>query len=240
MEWRDQGALISVRPQGESAAIIEVFTAGHGRRLGLVRGGGSRRMAPVLQPGAQLDLRWRDRQDGHIGLLAVEPIRARAAIMAERGALTALGSLCAMLHLALPESEPHPVLFQASTGLLDLMDRGEDWRSAYLRWEMTLLEEIGFGLDLSRCAVNGSREDLAYVSPRSGRAVSRQGAGDWAGRLLPLPAFLLGQGPASAADLVQGLALTGHFLGRELMQALHGRDLPPARSRLVELMARGG
>lgn len=239
MEWRDQGALISVRPHGESAAIIEVFTAEHGRHAGVVRGGTGRRMAPILQPGAQLDLTWRARLDGHIGAFTVEPIRSRAALMQDRGALTALGSVCAMLHLALPEREPHPTLYRASISLLDLMEGGGDWQAAYLRWELALLEEVGFGLDLSRCAVTGAREGLAYVSPRTGRAVSRAGAGDWADRLLPLPECLLGQGPASGRDLAQGLAVTGHFLLRELTEALHGRPLPPARARLVELLSRG-
>lgn len=239
MEWRDQGALISVRPYGESAAIIEVFTAEHGRHAGVVRGGAGRRMASVLQPGAQLDLVWRARLDDQLGVFTVEPLRARAGIMEGRGPLAALGSVCALLHLALPEREPHPVLYQTSIRLLDLVDGGGDWQGAYLRWEMSLLEEIGFGLDLSRCAVTGAREGLAYVSPRTGRAVSREGAGDWADRLLPLPECLLGQGPVTAADLAQGLAVTGHFLQRELAEALHNRPLPPARVRLVDLLSRG-
>lgn len=237
MEWRDQGALISVRPHGESAAIIEVFTASHGRHAGIVRGGGSRRLAPVLQPGAQLDVTWRARLDDHIGAFTVEPIRSRAAVMEDRRALAALTSACALLHLALPEREPHPNLYRASIGLLDRLE-GADWETAYLRWELLVLEEVGFGLDLSRCAVTGARDDLAYVSPRTGRAVSRTGAGEWADRLLPLPQCLLGQGPALPGELAQGLAITGHFLTRELAEALHGRALPPARARLVDLLTR--
>ena len=239
MEWRDQGALISVRPYGESAAIIEVFTAEHGRHAGVVRGGTGRRMAPVLQPGAQLDLTWRARLDDQLGTFTVEPLRARANLMQERGPLMALGSVCALLHLALPERAPHPGLYHSSIRLLDLMESGGDWQAAYLRWELSLLEDMGFGLDLSRCAVTGAREGLAYVSPRTGRAVSRAGAGDWADRLLPLPECLLGQGPADARDLVQGLAVTGHFLARELAQVLHDQGLPPARARLAAFLARG-
>lgn len=239
MEWRDEGTLISVRPHGESAAIVEVFTAAHGRHAGVVRGGASRRLAAVLQPGAQLDVTWRARLDGHIGAFTVEPLRARAALMEDRRTLAALSSVCALLHLALPEREDHAALYRASTALLDGLGR-PGWEGAYLRWELLLLEEVGFGLDLTRCAVTGAREGLAFVSPRTGRAVSRAGAGGWADRLLPLPACLMGQGPASPADLAQGLAVTGHFLTRELAGALHGRPLPPARQRLADLLTRGG
>ncbi|MFT4151738.1 MAG: DNA repair protein RecO [Paracoccaceae bacterium] len=237
MEWRDEGALIAVRPHGESSAIIEVFTAAHGRHAGVVRGGASRRMAPLLQPGAQLDVTWRARLDDHIGAFTVEPLRSRAGLMQDRRALAALTSICALLHLALPEREAHAGLFRASVGLMDLLG-GAGWEAAYLRWELLLLEEVGFGLDLTRCAVTGAREGLEFVSPRTGRAVSRAGAGDWADRLLPLPACLMGQGPSSPAELAQGLALTGHFLERELAGALHGRPLPPARQRLADLLAR--
>lgn len=240
MEWRDQGALISARPQGETGAVIWVFTAEHGLHAGVVRGGASRRMAATLQPGTQVAVTWRARLDDQLGTFVVEPLRSRAALLGDRAGLAALGALCAMLRLALPEREPHPGLFNASVALLDRLEGGAaDWAASYLRWELLLLEEIGFGLDLSRCAVTGAREGLAFVSPRTGRAVSRQGAGDWADRLLPLPEFLLGQGPAGPADLLAGLALTGHFLNRDLAGALHGRDLPAARGRLADLMARG-
>lgn len=237
LEWRDEGALLSVRRHGESAAIIEVFTAAHGRHMGVVRGGASRRLAPVLQPGAQLDVTWSARLDQHMGAFTVEPIRARTGLLADRLGLAGLNAVCAMLHLALPEREPHPGLWQASIGLLDALS-GPDWPADYLRWEMRLLDEAGFGLDLSRCAVTGSREDLAYVSPKTGRAISRSAAGDWAARLFPLPLALLGQGPAGPEDLRQGLAITGHFLERELAALLNGRPLPEARTRLLDLLAR--
>lgn len=194
MEWRDEGALLAVRPHGETSAIIEVFTAQHGRHAGVVRGGVSRRIAPVLQPGAQLDLTWRARLDEHIGAFAVEPLRARSGVLSDRLALAGLNSVCALLHFVLPEREPHPQLYRSSVALLDDLGVTADWVTAYLRWEAFLLEEMGYGLDLSACAVTGSREDLAYVSPRSGRAVARGAAGEWADRLLPLPPCLLGQG----------------------------------------------
>ncbi|MCE6949972.1 DNA repair protein RecO [Cereibacter sphaeroides] len=237
LEWRDEGALLSVRRHGESAAIIEVFTAAHGRHMGVVRGGASRRIAPILQPGAQLDLTWKARLDEHMGAFTVEPLHARTGLLGDRLGLAGLNAICAMLHVTLPEREPHPGLWQASVSLLDVL--GEpDWPAAYLRWEMRLLEETGFGLDLTRCAVTGSREDLAFVSPKTGRAVSREAAGEWVDRLFPLPLALMGQGPASGEDLRQGLAVTGHFLARELAPMLNGRPLPEARARLVELLSR--
>lgn len=238
MEWRDEGALLSVRPHGESAAIIEVFTNSHGRHAGVVRGGTSRRIAPLLQPGAQLDVTWRARLDDHIGTFTVEPLRARAALLSDRLALAGLNAVCALLRVALPEREAHPLLWRATMPLLDALDRGGDWPPDYLRWELLLLEELGFGLDLGTCAVTGARDDLAYVSPKTGRAVSRAGAGDWASRLLPLPSVLMGQGAASPADIAAGLALTGHFLMRGLDPVLNGRPLPEARARLVDLLNR--
>ena len=244
MEWRDEGVLISMRPHGESAAIIEVFTAGHGRHAGVVRGGASRKMAATLQPGTQVMAVWRARLDGHLGVFTVEPLRSRAAVLSDPRALAGLMSACALLHVALPEREAHPGLWPATVTLLDALVEGAaaggaDWPALYLRWEMRLLEELGFGLDLTRCAVTGAREGLAFVSPKTGRAVSRDGAGDWAGRLLPLPQGLLGQGPAGPEELAQGLAITGHFLSRELSAMLNGRPLPEARARLLGLLARG-
>ena len=238
MEWRDEGALLSMRLHGEASAIIEVFTAAHGRHAGVVRGGASRKMAAMLQPGSQLDVRWRARLQDHIGSYTAEPLRSRAAILSDRLALAGLNAVCALLHVALPEREPHPVLWRMSMALLDDLANGADWPPHYLRWEVLLLEELGFALDLGSCAVTGAREDLAFVSPKTGRAVSRKGAGDWVDRLLPLPTVMLGQGTASAPDLAQGLAITGHFLARCLAPTLNGRPLPEARQRLLDLLAR--
>ncbi len=237
MEWRDEGLLLSMRPHGESAAIIEVFTLAHGRHAGVVRGGASRRMAPVLQPGAQLDVTWRARLEDHIGTFTVEPLRSRAGVLSDRLALAGLTSICALLRASLPEREPHPALWSGSVDLMDAL-AGPDWTSAYLRWEIRLLEELGFGLDLTSCAVTGATEGLAFVSPRTGRAVSASGAGDWADRLLTLPPGLTGDAPLTPAALRDGLALTTHFLTRELAHALQGRPLPEARARLVDLLTR--
>ncbi len=241
MEWRDEGAVLSMRLHGETAAIIEVFTRAHGRHAGVVRGGASRRMAAMLQPGTQVQATWSARLDEHLGTFVVEPLGSRASILSDRLALAGLNAICALLHLALPERDPHPVLWAKTVALLDMLTdpaTPPTWPPAYLRWELDLLEELGFGLDLTSCAVTGSREDLAYVSPRTGRAVSRQAAGEWAARLLPLPPSMLGQGPASPSEMAQGLALTGHFLNRGLQAVLFDKPLPAARGHLIALLAR--
>lgn len=234
MDWRDEGMLLAVRAHGETSAIAEVFTKGHGRHAGVVRGGTSRRMVPVLQPGAQLDVTWRARLGEHLGSFTVEPLRARVGLLADAGRLAALSAACALLRAALPEREPHGALWADTLALFDGLEAGaQDWALAYLRWELRLLEDLGFGLDLASCAVTGAVTDLVYVSPRTGRAVSRAGAGDWAARLLPLPACLVAEGPAGAGAIAEGLALTGHFLAQGLAPVLDGRPLPEARARLV-------
>jgi DNA repair protein RecO (recombination protein O) len=239
MDWQDEGALLSVRRHGETSAIIEVFTATHGRHAGVVRGGTSRKIAPVLQPGAQLQVAWRARLEDHIGTYTVEPLKSRAAaVMDDRTALAGLNAVTALLGFSLPEREAHPSLYPRTITLLDLLGTSEAWPLAYLRWELALLDELGFGIDLSACAVTGGREDLAYVSPRSGRAVSAEAAGDWADRLLPLPPALLGHGIGPVGEIVEGLRTTGYFLETRLAPALGDRPLPEARRRLVDAFAR--
>lgn len=237
MDWRDEGVLLSMRPHGESAAIIEVLTASHGRHAGVVRGGASRRMAATLQPGNGLQLEWRARLEDHIGTFTVEPLQSRAHLLSDRLALAGLLSACALLRVALPEREPHPALWSDTLRLFDTLG-AQNWASAYLRWELRLLEDLGFGLDLSSCAVTGATEGLAFVSPKSGRAVSIAGAGEWADRLLPLPAGLAGTGILSDEALAQGLRLSGFFLDHGLRPVLQDRPLPEARSRLVDLLSR--
>ena len=240
MEWRDEGILLSTRPHGESSAIVDVLTPERGRHAGLVRGGASRRLAPVLQPGAQLDLTWRARLDDHIGTFTVEPVRSRMSlVMDNRLALAGLNSVMALLLFSLPEREAHPVLYQHTETLLDLMGAHDAWPLAYLRWEMLLLQELGFGLDLSACAVRGTgANDLSYVSPRTGRAVSRIGAGEWADRLLPLPPCMLGHGSAPDAEIAQGLRTTGHFLHNRVAAEQGHRPLPDARARFTDRFAK--
>lgn len=246
MEWQGTGAILSTRLHGESAAIIEVFTETQGRHAGLVRGGASRKMAAHLQAGTQVSVTWRARLGEHMGTYTVEPIRARAGILADPLALAGLNAVCALSQLALPEREPQGAFWGQTMALLDAMDKGidagitgaADWAPDYLRWELELLQTLGFGLDLTSCAVTGGREDLAYVSPKSGRAVGRDAAGDWAARLLPLPPVLLGQGPANGPEIAQGLTLTGFFLNRGLAPILGNKPLPAARGRLLAVLAR--
>ena len=237
MDWRDEGILLAMRPHGETSAIVEVLTAAHGRHAGVVRGGASRKMAAVLQLGNGLQLEWRARLEDHIGTFTVEPLRSRAHLLSDRLALAGLTSACALLRAALPEREPHPALWSDTQRLIDRLG-AEGWTSAYLRWELRLLEDLGFGLDLATCVVTGTTEGLVYVSPKSGRAVSTAGAGDWADRLLPLPAGLAGAGELTGEALVQGLRLTGFFLDRGLRPVLQDRPLPEARARLVDLLSR--
>ncbi|SFQ99874.1 DNA repair protein RecO [Poseidonocella sedimentorum] len=238
MEWREQGIVLATRRHGESAAILEVMTAAHGRHVGVVRGGAGRRLSPVLQPGAQLDLTWKARLEDHIGAFTVEPVRSRAGALGDPLALSGMSSVVALLSFALPERDPHPGLYDASVALLDMIAEADTWLSGYLRWEMALLEDLGFGLDLSACAVTGVSGPLIYVSPRTGRAVSAAGAGDWAARLLPLPASLRGEGDGSPGDIREGLAVTGHFLQHHLAAGLAHKPLPQARARLLDRLAR--
>ena len=239
MEWRDQGTLLSVRKHGETSVIIEVFTAEHGRHAGVVRGGVSRKIAPILQPGSQLDLVWRARLEEHIGAFTVEPVKSRAAaIMGDRNALAGLNAITALLSFALPEREAHPRLYTRSIAMLDLLAETPAWPVGYLQWELALLEELGYGLDLTACAVTGGAEDLAYVSPNSGRAVSAEGAGEWVDRLLPLPEELLGVVTQDLAGIPDGLRTTGYFLTHGLAHALGDRPLPEARARLVDRLSR--
>ncbi|WP_299790888.1 DNA repair protein RecO [uncultured Marivita sp.] len=239
MDWRDTGILLSSRRHGESAMIIDVFTPERGRHAGVVRGGASRKIAPILQPGAQLDLAWRARLEDHLGSFTVELQRSRAAIaMQNRTTLAGLNAALALLAYVLPEREAHPKLYAHTQNLLDLIDQSELWPLAYLRWEAALLDDLGYGLDLTCCAVTGSTDDLMYISPKSGRAVSAKGAGDWADRLLPLPDALKGEGAAEDADIATALAATGYFLEHKLAAEQIGKPLPAARARYIDLLAR--
>ena len=240
MEWRDQGILLSSRRHGETSVIIEVFTPEHGRHAGVVRGGTSRKIAPILQPGAQLDLMWRARLEDHIGAFTVEPVRSRAAVaMSGRLALAGLNAVTGLISFCLPEREVHLPLYLRTEALLDLLGNDVLWPLAYLRWELSLLEELGYGLELDVCAVTGATDGLAYVSPKSGRAVSRAGAGEWAERLLPLPDVLRGVGAADNAQIALAFRTTGYFLTEHLAVDLGSKSLPAARARFVEAFIRG-
>lgn len=241
MDWRDTGILLSSNRHGETAAIIDVFTPEHGRHSGVVRGGASRRIAPILQPGAQLDVSWRARLEDHIGSYTVELERSRAAIaMQNRLALAGMNAVLALVAFSLPEREAHPELYARTQTLLDLLDQADLWPLAYLRWEQALLEDLGYGLDLSVCAVTGTAEDLVYVSPKSGRAVSAKGAGDWADRMLPLPDALAGKGDLADRDVLEALSITGYFLEHKLAVSQIGKPLPQARARFIDALGKRG
>lgn len=239
IDWTDEAALLATRPFGETSVIIEVFSAEHGRHAGVVRGGTSRKIAPMLQPGAQLSVTWKARLDAHLGSFTVEPIRSRAAnAMGDRVSLAGLNAVCALLAMVLPEREAHPPLYERTVNLLDLLGQTDIWPLAYLRWEQALLEEMGFAMDLSACAVRGVNEDLAFVSPRTGRAVSREAAGEWADRLLALPPVLAGKGDATGGEIAAALGTTGYFIEHRLLRGLGDRPLPAARGRLVDAILR--
>src|SRR6478735_7679259 len=240
MEWSDDGTIIGVRQHGENAAILEVLTRLHGRHLGLVRGGRSARAQPQLQPGNAVSLTWRARLDEHLGEYKVELITSHAArLMAAPVALYGLGVISALLRL-LPERDPHPALHEGLAVLIEHLDELTLAPALVVRFEVAMLAELGFGLDLTRCAVTGSPDDLTHVSPKSGKAVSRKVAEPYQDRLLALPRFLSeGQGgrQPSAADIAAGFALTGFFLRRHLLEP-RGLLESPERARLLELVAR--
>ena len=239
MEWRSTGILLRTRRHGETSVIIDAFTPERGRCAGVVRGGTSRKLAPILQPGAQLDLRWRARLEEHIGSFTIEPERSRAAlVMGSRLALSGLNAVLGLLVFCLPERAGYPALYARSEQLLDLLGQDEVWPLAYLRWEMALLDDMGFGLDLSCCAVTGAQEDLVFVSPKTGRAVSAAGAGTWASRLLHLPPIMLGQGDAPDAEIVEALQVTGFFLDQHLAPQMGNVPLPDARARFLAQVSR--
>ena len=241
MEWQDEAIVLSVRPYGETSAIVDALTHLHGRHTGLVHGGASRKARAILQPGNSMHLTWRARLNEQLGTFHVEPLRARAgAVLERRDALIALNAFAAIASAVLPEREPHVGVYGAAEVLLDAMTEQDfaHWAPLYVRWETGLLDDLGFGLDLSRCAATGVADDLIYVSPRSGRAVSREAGAAYADRLLKLPPFLLGAqnaGPAPA-DILEGLKLTAYFLLDRVLQP-HGKELPQARIRLQELSA---
>jgi DNA repair protein RecO (recombination protein O) len=239
MEWSDDAIVLAMRPHGETSAILDVLTQSHGRHLGMVRGGGSRRAKPALQAGNSLHVSWRARLSEHLGNFHVEPLRARAGVLFEsRDRLIGLHALAAVAQLVLPDRQPHRPVYEAGEILLDAMldDGFSHWAPLYVRWETGLLEELGFGLDLSRCAATGTVEDLRYISPKSGRAVSGAAGAPYRDRLFPLPRFLLGaqNGLPDLVEIAAGLRMTAHFLLERALRP-NGRELPAARQRLEAL-----
>lgn len=240
MDWSDEGIVLAARPHSESNAVAELLTRAHGRHLGLVRGGRSRRQRPVLQPGNIVTVGWRARLSEHLGTFAIELVEARAArALDDAAGLAALSTLCALARL-LPERDPHAALYDGAALVLRHIGDEALWPGLLVRWELELLNELGFGLDLSCCAATGMQEELVYVSPNSGRAVSRTAGAPYHDRLLALPAFL-SNGPPVAPGLrnvLEGFALTGHFLHRHVL-APRGLKMPEARARLIAALRQG-
>ena len=230
MEWTDDGVVLGVRRHGEANAILELMTREHGRHLGLVRGGAGSRMRPVLQPGNAVRATWRARLDEHLGHFLVEGLELRAgAFLPLAYALYGITHLAALCRL-LPERDPHPGIHDALTAILEGMPDRAMTGVRTARFELRMLGELGFGLDLGRCAVSGQAVDLAYVSPKSGRAVSRVAGAAWEDRLLRLPAFLREEQAVapSPAELADAFALTGFFLTRYVLEP---RGEAPADAR---------
>ena len=238
MEWRDSGFVLSTRRHGESGLIVELLTRDNGRHPGLVRGGQSPRRRALLQPGNLVAAVWRGRLPDHLGSLDCELLQAHAAhFLDDPDRLAALAAAASLVAAALPEREPHSDIFAAFGALVEALDSQADWPSRYVTWERDLLAALGFGLDLTRCAATGATGDLIYVSPRTGRAVSREAGAPYRDKLLPLPGFLWRGSPAVIADVGAGLTLTGYFLHHHVL-APQGRALPEARDRFADRMRR--
>ncbi len=229
MEWAERGLILGLKKHGESSVILELMTRAHGRHLGVVKGGRSKTMQPVLQPGNEVQAVWRARLEEHLGLYVVEAALLRTDLLISSAqSLHGVNFLGALLRL-LPERDPHPGLFERAQVLLAQL-AGPLAPALFVHFEMTILAELGFGLDLDECAATGAREDLIYVSPKSARAVSRIAGAPWADRLLPLPAFLRESpgSPASREDIRAGFRLTEFFLARDVFLP---RGMKPPESR---------
>jgi DNA repair protein RecO (recombination protein O) len=237
MQWVDTGFVIAARRHGESGLIVELLTREHGRHLGLARGGQSPRTRAILQAGNEVQAVWRGRLPEHLGTVACELLHAHAArLIDDPDRLAGLAAATALLSATLPEREPHADAFAAFAALLAALDSAADWPRHYVEWECGLLAALGFGLDLTQCAATGVTTNLAYVSPRSGRAVSREAGRPYHDKLLPLPAFLWRAGVvADREEIAAGLRLTEHFLLHHVLIP-QGHNLPPARARLVQRM----
>jgi DNA repair protein RecO (recombination protein O) len=241
VEFEDEGFVLAARPYGETAAIVDVLTARHGRWAAHVAGGASRRLKPILQPGSRVRMSYRARVADQLGSAKLEGEgEGASALFDDPLALAGLAAAAAVVAGALPEREPHDGAFFALEALVAALARPEIWPAVLVRFEMGLLQELGFGLDLSRCAVTGSADDLVWVSPRTGRAVSAAAGEPYRHRLLRLPPFLLSaQGGLAPGDIGSGLTLTGRFL-QDFVFAPLNRPLPPARARLIERLEEAG
>lgn len=241
-EWSDRAISLGLRRFGETGAILEVFAREQGRRRGLVYGGASRTKRAPMQPGNTLAVTWKARVDDSLGFFAIAETEVeRAAVhMANGEALAGLSAISELLAQALPEGEAKPALYDAAETLLDTLGNEDVWPALFVRWELGLLTMLGYGLDLSSCAVSGGNDGLTHVSPKSGRAVRGSEAGEFLDRLLPLPAFLIDvTAPATPVDIRNGFRLTGHFLSHRLFADLN-KPVPEARFLMIDRLERAG
>jgi DNA repair protein RecO (recombination protein O) len=237
MDWDAPAIVLDARPYGEGDAIATVMTADHGAHRGLARGGAARGRTAIWQPGNLIQARWVARLSEQLGSFTAELVHPAAALaMDDALAMAMLSSLCAIAEGALPEREPHPRVFEGLLHLIAHLSQREAVLVDLIRWETVLLADLGYGLDLSCCAVTGETAGLAFVSPKTGHAVTEAAAGVWTSRLLRLPSFLVGGNDAAPADWRDGLRLTGHFLERDAF-GHHHRPLPLARRMLYDRVA---
>lgn len=239
MEWHEPGIIIGTRKHGETSVIVEIFSAEHGRHMGLVRGGRGRRMRSVLQPGNRVLATWRARLSDHLGYFLIEPDQLDAALyMADPLRLAALNTINELVRL-LPERDAHDHLHAAYVHILDYIRSDEDWADEFVRWQLLLLQELGFGLDLTCCAATGEVENLVYVSPKSGRAVGAGAGEPYKDKLLPLPKFLVHDQPDNPewSDVKDGLRLAGYFLTRHVYEP-RGIEPPESAERMTRLLAK--
>ena len=240
MQWTDEAIILGTRRHGENAVILEVMSRSHGRHTGLVRGGRSSRLQPVLQPGNGVEVTWKARLESHMGQFTLELTTSRAAALMARPMGTYGMQFIAELTRLLPERDPHPYIYQALSVIVDEFKEGDVAGELMVRYELALLSELGFRLELDQCAATGSNENLIYVSPKSGRAVSAEAGKPWHDRLLPLPAFLRGEATSNRLDmeeLEQGFALTAFFLERHVYHP-NGTQPPHIRQNFIEALRR--
>lgn len=233
-EWSDSAIILSVHKHAENNAVVSFLTQNHGRHSGLCKSAFSKRNAGTFQPGNLVQVAWNARLDEHLGTAKVELLTSYAAgVLSDADRLTVLSSLCTLSRF-LPEREAVPEFFQQTLEMIALLGF-EEWEERYARWEVELLAILGFGLDLSACAVTGETDDLVYVSPKSGRAVSKQAGQAWHDKLLALPAFLLDNSvrPENPSEIEKALILTGFFLENYAAKAIDC-SVPAVRRRLIE------
>ena len=240
MEWTDEAIILGTRKHGETSVLLEVMTRTHGRHLGLVRGGRSKRQQPVLQPGNGLSVTWRARLENHVGQFAIELTNSRAAALMAKPMGTYGIQFIADLTRLLPERDPHPYLFQALQVIVDEFREGDVAGELMVRYELALLSELGYGLSLDKCAASGVTDDLIYVSPKSGRAVCREAGAPYHDRMLPLPAFLRGQAASnrlSFDEIAQGFRLSGFFLEKHIYGPAE-KNAPGLRQNFIDAVRR--